>query len=386
MPTKYGAIVPAATHDEDLDFLNTYFTKVNKADGVNALKDIAEKKQTEAWSWKGTTYAKNTKGARPHKGSLNVHSEVLRELIRLAPTTRLSRYSLRDILFQLHIQTGIFDGIARERSLQLHEVATAAADRWCIMLRHCLVLCRLGGALDEEKGLDECIKLIDADEHWKIWPLRSAKPTSSAADTAFPPGPPVLKRAVGPPYEPWCKYLGSGECSCKVCRPRPAKRPRVETGKGETAYEARLRLATEEPFVSGAAEEMPYGGTADKCSQTEPDLLAPCGTEPDLPRKKANTSRAAKGKKEWAPPDSHIEPPFYLRNRDTDGKERCSMHGTVGGCVNLVVTSISFAQSRYYEDIMDQILQEAKSGLFKNKSDAVRKRDKLIEDKLSEAA
>ena len=90
--------------------------------------------------------------------------------------------------------------------------------------------------------------------------------------------------------------------------------------------------------------------------------------------------------KKWALPDSHIEPPFYLRNRDTDGKERCSMHGTVGGCVNLVVTSISFAQSRYYEDIMDQILQEAKSGLFRNKSDAARKRDKLIEDKLSEAA
>ena len=170
MPTKYGAIVPAATHDEDLDFLNTCFTKVNKSDGVNALKDIAEKNQTRTWSWTGTTYAKNSKGARPHKGSLNDHSEVLRELIRLAPTTRLSRYSLRDILFQLHIQTGIFDGIARERSLQLHEVATAAADRWCIMLRHCLVLCRLGGPLDEEKGLDECIKLIDADEHWKMLP------------------------------------------------------------------------------------------------------------------------------------------------------------------------------------------------------------------------
>ena len=145
MPTKNGAIAPTATVDEDLDFLNTYFTKVNKADGVNALKDIAEKKQTEAWSWHGTTYCKRTKESRPHKGSLNDHSEVLRELIRLAPTTRLSRYSLRDILFQLHIQTGIFDGIARERSLQLHEVATAAADRWCIMLRHCLVLCRLGG-------------------------------------------------------------------------------------------------------------------------------------------------------------------------------------------------------------------------------------------------
>ena len=57
-----------------------------------------------------------------------------------------------------------------------------------------------------------------------------------------------------------------------------------------------------------------------------------------------------------------------------------------GGCVNLVVTSISFAQARHYEDIMDQILTEAKSGLFKTKSDAVRKRDKLIEDKLSEAA
>ena len=94
-----------------------------------------------------------------------------------------------------------------------------------------------------------------------------------------------------------------------------------------------------------------------------------------------------KAKKKWAPPDSHIEPPFYLRNRDTDGKERCSMHGTVGGgCVNLVVTSISFAQTRYYEDIMDQILGEAKSGLFKTKSDAVRQRDKLGEDKLSEAA
>ena len=176
----------ATTVNERPDYyMNSYVkTKVNTSVGVNALKDIA---QTEAWSWHGTTYCKKTKGARPHKGSLNLHSEVLRELIRLAPTTRLSRYSLRDILFQLHIQTGIFNGIARERSLKLHEAATVAADRWCIMLRHCLVLCRLGGPLDEEKGLDECIKLIDADEHWKMWPLRSAKPTSSAADTAFPP-------------------------------------------------------------------------------------------------------------------------------------------------------------------------------------------------------
>ena len=54
--------------------------------------------------------------------------------------------------------------------------------------------------------------------------------------------------------------------------------------------------------------------------------------------------------------------------------------------MTLVVASISFAQTRHYEDIMDQILSEAKSGLFKTKSDAVRKRDKLIEDKLSEAA
>ena len=145
-------------------------TKVNTSVGLTALKYIAAKKQTEAWSWHGTTYCKTTKRARPHKGSLNVHSDVLRELIRLAPTTRLSRYSLRDILFQLHIETdNIFDGIPRERSLQLHEVATAASDRWCVMLRHCLVLCRLGWPCDDDQtGLFECIKLIEAAEHWKI--------------------------------------------------------------------------------------------------------------------------------------------------------------------------------------------------------------------------
>ena len=58
MPTKNGAKAPTATVDEDLDFLNTYFTKVNKSDGVNALKDIAAKKQTEAWSWDGARYCK----------------------------------------------------------------------------------------------------------------------------------------------------------------------------------------------------------------------------------------------------------------------------------------------------------------------------------------
>ena len=385
MPTKNGAIAPTATHDEDLDFLNTYFTKVNKAEGVNALKDIAEKKETEAWCWKGTTYAKNTKGARPHKGSLNVHSEVLRELIRLAPATRITRTSLRDVLKDLHIWTGIFDGIPRERSLQLHEVATAASDRWCIMLRHCLVICRMGWPLNEfEQGLDECIKIIDPIEHWKLWPHRWDKPREADAAQLQLSVPYMLRnvdwiiRGTDGKVvtEPWCYLKGSGDCRSEVCLPLK-KRPRVETGT-ETAYDASLCLATKKrPLVSAAAEEMPYGGTADKCSQTEPDLLAPGGTEPDLPRKKANTSRAAKGK-ERAPSTSHIEPPFW---------ERTVLHARHReGCVNLVVTSISFAQSRYYEDIMDQILQEAKSGLFKNKSDAARKRDKLIEDKLSEAA
>ena len=142
-------------------------TKVNTSVGVNALKDIAAKKQTEAWSWHGTTYCKRTKRARPHKGSLNIHSEVLRELIRLAPSTRITRRSLRDVLKDLHMRTGIFNGIPMENILQLHNVATTASGRWRTMLKHCLVLCRRGVALRKhEKNLAECIQLIDRREHW----------------------------------------------------------------------------------------------------------------------------------------------------------------------------------------------------------------------------
>ena len=52
MPTSTGAKAPTVTTDEN-DPMDAYFTKINRNDGVNALMDIAARKD-ETWSWDGT--------------------------------------------------------------------------------------------------------------------------------------------------------------------------------------------------------------------------------------------------------------------------------------------------------------------------------------------
>ena len=140
------------------------------------------------------------------------------------------------------------------------------------------------------------------------------------------------------------------------------------------------------PQATAAAEEMP-----EECSQT-PAGTAPGGTgpaEPDLPNRntesnskaKANTGAAnggGKGNEAVYDASPEIGPPFYLRNRFTPGFERCSMHGTVGGIHDLVVTSMTYCQTRYHEKLMRQLLGLARAGSFKTKADAVKQRDELI--------
>ena len=78
----------------------------------------------------------------------------------MAPTTRIHRPSLRDVLKELHREMGIFGHCPGKE--KLHDIATVAAARWCLMLKHCLVVYR-GGWLDDEPRCDlhEVVKLID---------------------------------------------------------------------------------------------------------------------------------------------------------------------------------------------------------------------------------
>ena len=112
-----------------------YFTKLNQLDAFNALKPIALKGPPKSWSWEGKTYERMTRKSHPDLDSLNRHWEVLRQLIRMAPTTRIHPPSLRDVLKELHREVAIFGHCPGEK--KLHGVATDAAARWCLMLRHC---------------------------------------------------------------------------------------------------------------------------------------------------------------------------------------------------------------------------------------------------------
>ena len=98
------------------------------------------------------------------------------------------------------------------------------------MLRHCLVICRMGWPLNEfEQGLDECIKIIDPIEHWTIWPHRWDKPREADA-AQLQLSVPYMFRNVdwiirgtdgkAVVTEPWCYLKGSGDCRSEVCPPQ----------------------------------------------------------------------------------------------------------------------------------------------------------------------
>ena len=141
--------------------------QIDYLDGVNALKDLAMHKNHENWSWHGGTYIRQGNGL-PHRGSLNLHWEVLFVLVRLVPGAHINPWSLRDVLvgLHLHIWEGIFDGIPRDRdNLKLKKVAKAAADRWCVMLRHCLILRCLGWVANDK--INEVVARIAPREAYR---------------------------------------------------------------------------------------------------------------------------------------------------------------------------------------------------------------------------
>ena len=122
---------------------------------------IAVNNNHESWSWHGAPYVGKC-SAGICRGALNLHWKVLGELIRLAPTTRVDRDSLSEILNDLHMMTDIFNGIPKEHSLLLRHLARTAALRWCIMLGHCLVIRCLGWIENDKIG--DIIQLIEPRE------------------------------------------------------------------------------------------------------------------------------------------------------------------------------------------------------------------------------
>ena len=75
-------------------------------------------------------------------GALDNHSQVLLELIRLAPNGYPNQCSLRDLLMQLHTVFRIFpkDRPRLSAKLSLTNRTVKAADRWLAMCLHCLLL------------------------------------------------------------------------------------------------------------------------------------------------------------------------------------------------------------------------------------------------------
>ena len=289
--------------------MNSYFTKLSQLDALNALKPIAANGPSYSWSWCGKEYKKRKWSSRPDSGLLNRHHQVLRQLIRMVPTTRISRASLREVLKELHREIGIFGHCPGKE--KLHDIATVAAARWCLMLKHCLVVYR-GGWLDDEPRCDlhEVVKLIEDDQTFH----KPAPPADSGGSIDV-----------------------RDDCGREVCivfSSAAKKRPRVE---GAAYGRTRLRIADESPVVTlkgvglpvtpgrssepvypqatAAAEEMP-----EECSQT-PAGTAPggCPAEPDLPNRntestkaKANTGLAKGGRKRKSrfDDDRSIGPPF----------------------------------------------------------------------------
>ena len=176
--------------------------------GVELLADLAEKNSV-SFDWDGSAYPKTKRTQGPSQEGLVVHAPVLLHLLTLAPNGYPCPYRLRDLLCKLHIKFTIFGDNHFLDCNPLMKTAMAAADRWRIMCKHCLML-KLSGTTILFDDLTRILSLIHA-----VLPLGEAVLPEPAA-TAF-----QLKESVSPdvdsqtqdtwtPPRPVVPYLSDG--------------------------------------------------------------------------------------------------------------------------------------------------------------------------------
>ena len=157
--------------------------------------------------------------------------------------------------------------------------------------------------------------------------------------------------------------------------------------------------ATGEPMRKRMRPITPYGGSPDEKgsdNDAQPKLKAPAATAKGTGRKAKTKGKAtgkakgkAKGKAEATANvrpvrdlftrDFAIGPPFLLTHRSTPPKKaQAYISGTVNGELKKIITNINVNMSKDYSPIMMAMLKEAKAGKYKNKGEAIDRRDELL--------
>ena len=110
---------------------------------MDALSHIACQPPEGPWDWDARQYPLPKRGRNvPNLASLNNHSQVLLELIRLVPNASPIHSRLSYMLKRLHRCFNIFSSSGRSKLVRMaiSRHAARAATRWCVMCRHCLFL------------------------------------------------------------------------------------------------------------------------------------------------------------------------------------------------------------------------------------------------------
>ena len=157
--------------------------------------------------------------------------------------------------------------------------------------------------------------------------------------------------------------------------------------------------ATGEPMRKKGRPITPYGGSPDEKgsdNDAQPKLKAPAATAKGTGRNAKTKGKAtgkakgkAKGKadatanvrpvRDLFTRDFAIGPPFLLTYRSTPPKKaQAYISGTVNGELKKIITNINVNMPKDYSPIMMAMLKEAKAGKYKNKGEAIDRRDELL--------
>ena len=100
-------------------------------------------------------------------------------------------------------------------------------------------------------------------------------------------------------------------------------------------------------------------------------------------RKRKKQTEEKKGLK--AEGDITIDGPYALSNRyNPPHKAHCYMMGTVGGEEHKIIVNCSTSMTPRYRELMQQLIEEARTGKFAFKEDAVQRRAELLPQFLAE--